>query len=102
MHLELSFRFPCSALIVSSTDLRICSDNYIIPLAKKLEECNVFGVSSSECLDYAKQNRLEWEKKGESIVQEMKKKYTTSNNSSGTVVPQGPGPVPKLDLHASA
>ena len=51
-------------------------DNYVIPLAKKLAECNVFGVSSSECLDYAEQNRREWEKKGEAIVEEMKKKYT--------------------------
>jgi len=25
-------------------------DNYVIPLAKKLEECNVFGVASDECL----------------------------------------------------
>jgi hypothetical protein len=28
-------------------------DNYIIPLAKKLKECGVFGVSSAEYLDYA-------------------------------------------------
>lgn len=28
-------------------------DNYIIPLAKKLKDCNVFGVSSDECLVYA-------------------------------------------------
>lgn len=28
-------------------------DNYIIPLAKKLQECRVFGVSSDECLNYA-------------------------------------------------
>lgn len=28
-------------------------DFYIIPLAKKLEECGVFGVSSDECLNYA-------------------------------------------------
>jgi len=32
-------------------------DNYIIPLAKKLKECNVFGVSSDEYLNYALQNR---------------------------------------------
>jgi hypothetical protein len=25
-------------------------DNYIIPLAKKLKDCNVFGASSDECL----------------------------------------------------
>ena len=33
-------------------------------LAKKLRECNVFGVSSDECLNYAMQNRMEWEAKG--------------------------------------
>jgi len=45
-------------------------DNYVIPLAKKLEECQVFGVSSDEYLLYAKANREEWEKKGEKIVAE--------------------------------
>lgn len=34
-------------------------DNYVIPLAKKLEECRVFGVSSDECLNYALENRKE-------------------------------------------
>jgi len=43
-------------------------DNYVIPLGKKLEECQVFGVSSDEYLLYAKANREEWEKKGEEIV----------------------------------
>jgi len=46
-------------------------DNYIIPLAKKLKECNVFGVSSDECLNYAVRNREEWEQRGEGIVEEM-------------------------------
>ena len=32
-------------------------DYYIIPLAKKLKECGVFGVSSGEYLDYAMRNR---------------------------------------------
>jgi class 3 adenylate cyclase len=32
-------------------------DFYIIPLAKKLENCGVFGVSSDECLEYARANR---------------------------------------------
>lgn len=44
-------------------------DFYIIPLAKKLENCGVFGVSSDECLQYAQANRQEWELKGEQIVQ---------------------------------
>ncbi|CAJ1949207.1 unnamed protein product [Cylindrotheca closterium] len=50
-------------------------DNYVIPLAKKLEECGVFGVSSAECLDYALENREQWQKKGEEIVEGLRKKY---------------------------
>lgn len=49
-------------------------DNYIIPLAKKLKDCGVFGVSSDEYLHYASQNRCEWEQKGQHIVQEMKER----------------------------
>jgi hypothetical protein len=43
-------------------------DFYIVPLAKKLQECNVFGVSSEEYLNYAQDNRAEWEVKGREIV----------------------------------
>ena len=50
-------------------------DFYIIPLAKKLEECGVFGVSSDEYLNYARANRDEWESKGEDIVARYLKKY---------------------------
>jgi len=46
-------------------------DFYIIPLAKKLKECGVFGVSSDEYLNYAKQNRKEWEERGQEICDEM-------------------------------
>lgn len=49
-------------------------DNYVIPLAKKLEECGVFGVTSDECLNYALENRKEWEVKGQNIVKEMVEK----------------------------
>ena len=51
-------------------------DNYIIPLAMKLKECNVFGVSSDEYLSYAKANREEWEEKGLEIVDQFVKKYS--------------------------
>lgn len=47
-------------------------DNYVIPLAKKLKDCNVFGVSSDECLNYACQNRAEWKERGLSILNELK------------------------------
>ena len=50
-------------------------DYYIIPLAKKLESCGVFGVSSDECLNYAKANRREWELKGKAIVEKYKKEF---------------------------
>lgn len=46
-------------------------DNYVIPLAKKLDECGVFGVASDECLFNAIENRREWASKGESVVEEM-------------------------------
>ena len=46
-------------------------DFYIIPLAKKLSDCGVFGVSSDEYLTYAMQNRQEWEARGQAIVVEM-------------------------------
>jgi 3'5'-cyclic nucleotide phosphodiesterase len=46
-------------------------DFYIIPLAKKLKECGVFGVSSDEFLNYALNNRTEWEARGQEVVAEM-------------------------------
>ena len=45
-------------------------DNYIIPLANKLETCGVFGVSSTEYKSYAEENRREWEEKGRALVDE--------------------------------
>jgi len=46
-------------------------DFSIIPLAKKLKECGVFGVSSDEFLNYALANREEWERKGETTVEKL-------------------------------
>ena len=42
-----------------------------IPLAKKLKDCGVFGKSSDEYLNYAVQNRREWELRGQEVVAEM-------------------------------
>lgn len=50
-------------------------DNYVIPLARKLSYCGVFGVSSDEYLNYAKTNRNEWAISGEAIVEKFKDKY---------------------------
>jgi 3'5'-cyclic nucleotide phosphodiesterase/Adenylate and Guanylate cyclase catalytic domain len=46
-------------------------DSHVLPLTKKLAECGVFGVSSSEYLDYATKNRHEWERRGNAIVDRM-------------------------------
>jgi hypothetical protein len=50
-------------------------DFYIIPLAKKLKDCGVFGVSSDEYLNYATANRREWEIKGQQVVAGYMAKY---------------------------
>ncbi|CAJ1957210.1 unnamed protein product [Cylindrotheca closterium] len=60
-------------------------DNYVIPLAKKLEECRVFGVASDECLNYALENRKEWAVKGEAMLEQMIRK-----------IKQEPTPTPKV------
>lgn len=50
-------------------------DSYIIPLANKLKECGVFGVSSDEYLNYATQNRREWATRGKEIIDKFIEKY---------------------------
>merc|ERR1712048_356564 len=57
-------------------------DFYIIPLAQKLSECGVFGVSSDEYLNYATMNRTEWEKKGKDVVAGYVKKYHHNNETT--------------------
>ncbi|KAL3941971.1 MAG: hypothetical protein SGARI_000417 [Bacillariaceae sp.] len=63
-------------------------DHYVIPLAGKLKVCGVFGVSSAEYLNYAAQNRAEWEKRGERIVKELARKagdkYKVNRRASGS------------------
>eukprot|EP00980_Cylindrotheca_fusiformis_P016273 scaffold4834_cov117-Cylindrotheca_fusiformis.AAC.1 len=54
-------------------------DYYVIPLAKKLDSCGVFGVSSHEYLSYATSNREEWVRKGEKLVQQYMAKYEERN-----------------------
>ena len=56
-------------------------DFYIIPLAKKLKDCGVFGVSSDEYLNYAMANREEWLNKGEEVVAEMVEKFKNRDYS---------------------
>jgi class 3 adenylate cyclase len=50
-------------------------DSFILPLARKLRDCGIFGVSSDEYLNYAVSNRGEWESRGREVVASMVKKY---------------------------
>jgi class 3 adenylate cyclase len=68
-------------------------ENYIIPLAQKLNECGVFGVSYQESLNYAQQNRLEWERKGKEVVRRLSELCASKYNSETVRLPQ-----PKLGL----
>ena len=54
-------------------------DFYVIPLAKKLATCGVFGVSSDEYLQYAQRNREEWEQKGQELVAMYLHKYRSND-----------------------
>ena len=57
----------------------------MIPLATKLKKCGVFGFSSEEYLNYATQNRMEWEAKGQEVVEAMREKVIAklaSNNET--------------------
>lgn len=42
-----------------------CMDTKVVPVAVKLKECGILGISSDECLGFAKDNREEWVKTGE-------------------------------------
>jgi hypothetical protein len=57
-------------------------DFYVIPLAQKLKSCGVFGVSSDEYLNYARQNRAEWEEKGQELVDKLVMKMETEGASA--------------------
>ena len=56
-------------------------DHYVIPLALKLKECGVFGVSSDEYYNYALENRHEWKRKGKGIVSAMVDQYNRNSNN---------------------
>ena len=70
-------------------------DFYIIPLAKKLRDCGVFGPTSDENLNYAKSNRSQWEREGRAIVSEMVHKAEEEYNaqymaeSANNISPEG-------------
>jgi 3'5'-cyclic nucleotide phosphodiesterase len=58
-------------------------DFYIIPLAKKLKDCGVFGVCSEEYLNYAMKNRQEWVERGQELVEEMLREHVGERGSGG-------------------
>ena len=64
-------------------------DNYVIPLAKKLKDCKVFGVNSDECLNYAVRNRAEWLARGEEVVAELVKEFSDSSEEARPISSEG-------------
>jgi hypothetical protein len=50
-------------------------DKMVIPLAQKMSDCGMTGGLGIECLDYARQNRNEWEQKGQEILESMIQQY---------------------------
>jgi len=65
-------------------------DHYIIPLAKKLKDCGVFGVSSDEYLNYALENRNEWASKGKKVVAMLVAKYADVDGEEQDAVTNKP------------
>lgn len=66
-------------------------DFYIIPLAKKLKDCGVFGVSSAEYLRYAESNRKQWEAQGQDIVAGYMEKIRSQSKEDNRCTIQGTG-----------
>ena len=65
-------------------------DFYVLPLAKQLRDCGVFGSSSNEYLMYGTKNREEWELRGKQVVESMveraRAKYA-AGGGDGTTAP---------------
>lgn len=64
-------------------------DEYAIPLARRLQEFQVFGVASNECLAYAMDNRAEWVLKGKDIVSELTVNFETGSSAFWQSRPSG-------------
>ena len=56
-------------------------DNYVIPLAMELKDCDAFVVSSDEYLNYALKNRHKWAAKGKDVVTSMIAKAVITKGS---------------------
>jgi hypothetical protein len=46
-------------------------DSCIIPLAQKLQQCDILGQTGDELLEYAQCNRSKWARNGKKIVKGM-------------------------------
>lgn len=57
-------------------------DFYVIPLARKLQQCQVFGTMGDECLGFARANRQAWMLKGPSAVNSMIRKVQIEENAT--------------------
>lgn len=81
-------------------------DFYVIPLAKKLRECAVFGVTCDEFLNYAETNRNEWEAKGKDIVKAYARRFqhekpeTASNKTIIVTADVASSPVTTMSVAA--
>lgn len=64
-------------------------DDYVLPLVRRLQRSGAFVAASTDShLDYAEQNRTQWQEKGKDIVAEM------VDATRGKIMPCGPeGPV---------
>ncbi len=71
---------------------------YIIPLALKLKECGVFGVSGDEYFFHAESNRSEWALKGKEIVAEYMMRATNRENSRHSSKDDSPSLMRKKQL----
>jgi hypothetical protein len=56
-------------------------DKHIIPLAKRLQESGMFGVTADAILRSARNNRKEWEKRGKRIFEDLQGRVTGSSNN---------------------
>ena len=64
-------------------------DSTILPLARKLQDCGVFGVSSDEYLQFAEKNRAEWEVRGKEVVATMLEEARDTLGSPKTAKAKG-------------
>lgn len=61
-------------------------DQYVIPLATRLQECGVFGAAGAQYLDYARDNRKELQEKGEELFLEIHERCQTKYGTTQKVI----------------